>query len=218
MKPIETDDLTIHFDGKRCIHARRCVLGLPGVFDPDARPWIQPGDTDADKIVDVIEACPSGALTYTRKSGAGEALPETNTARLWENGPVEFSGDLRIPGHNPMTRAVICRCGRTGNPPFCDNSHRKGFVATGIPPEDEKRDRPAEAPGGAVHITAQENGSIRVEGALEIIAQDGRRVARTEKTFLCRCGNSGSKPFCDGTHNKLGFTKPVAPESSEDQA
>jgi CDGSH-type Zn-finger protein/uncharacterized Fe-S cluster protein YjdI len=216
VKPIEIDDLIIRFDGKRCIHARRCVLGLPGVFDPEARPWINPGDTDSGRITDVIEACPSGALSYERKSGAAEELPETNTARLWENGPIEFHGDLRIPGHDPVPRAVICRCGRTGNPPFCDNSHRNGFVATGIPPADEKRDRPAEAPGGPVEITALANGSVKVEGALEILAQDGQRVARTQKTFLCRCGNSGAKPFCDGTHNKLGFTKATGAEPVED--
>ena len=207
MKPVETDDLIIRFDSKTCIHARRCVLGLPGVFDPDARPWIKPGDTDPDRIVKVIEACPSGALTYSRKSGPGEAAPETNTARVWENGPLELHGDLHINGQPPRTRAVLCRCGRTGNPPFCDNSHRDGVEATGIPPADEKRGRPAEAPGGPLTVVAQKDGSLRIEGALEIVAQDGRRVARTEKTFLCRCGHSGSKPFCDGTHNKIGFQK-----------
>ena len=50
MKPVETDDLIIRFDSKRCIHARRCVLGLPGVFKSDARPWIQPEGEDTEAI------------------------------------------------------------------------------------------------------------------------------------------------------------------------
>jgi uncharacterized Fe-S cluster protein YjdI len=36
MKPIETNEITIQYDGKKCIHARRCVLGLPNVFIPNA--------------------------------------------------------------------------------------------------------------------------------------------------------------------------------------
>lgn len=208
MKPIETDDLTIHFDGKACIHARRCVLGLPGVFNPDARPWIQPGDTRTEDIVAVIEACPSGALTYARKSGPGETAPKSNTVRVWENGPLEFRGDLHIEGREARHRALICRCGRTSNPPFCDNAHRDGFHATGLPPFKEEKDTDLPATGGPVAISARANGSVMVEGNVEVIGADGSRVARTGKSWLCRCGASGNKPFCDGSHGKIGFHKP----------
>ncbi|MCH8843060.1 MAG: CDGSH iron-sulfur domain-containing protein, partial [SAR324 cluster bacterium] len=39
-----------------------------------------------------------------------------------------------------------------------------------------------------------------------IICGSGRTIQRTERAFLCRCGGSGRKPFCDGTHSKIGFT------------
>lgn len=207
MKPVETEDLTIHFDGKTCIHARRCVLGLPGVFDPDQRPWIQPGDSDSDALIAVIEACPSGALTYERKSGPDEAAPKTNTVRLWENGPLEVRGDLTVDGHGPRRRALICRCGLTSNPPFCDNSHQKQFTATSIPNLKDEKDTEMEAATGAVEISARPNSPVQVMGRVEIVASDGSRVARTEKAWLCRCGASGNKPFCDGSHGKIGFQK-----------
>lgn len=207
MKPIETDDLTIHFDGKTCIHARRCVLGLPGVFNPDARPWIQPGGTPADDIVAVIEACPSGALSYQRKSGPDEAAPRSNTVRVWENGPLEVRGELHIEGQEPRHRALICRCGRTSNPPFCDNAHRDGFQATGLPSFKEDKDTDLPAADGPVRITARANSPVMFEGNIEVIATDGSRVARTGKSWLCRCGASGNKPFCDGSHGKIGFQK-----------
>lgn len=207
MKPIETDDLTIHFDGKTCIHARRCVLGLPGVFKRDARPWIEPGGTPADEIVAVIEACPSGALSYERKAGPAEAAPKSNTARVWENGPLELRGDIRIEGQAPRHRALICRCGRTANPPFCDNSHHDGFQATGLPPFKADKDTDLHASDGPVEISARENGSVMVVGNLEVVGADGSRVARTGKSWLCRCGASGNKPFCDGSHGKIGFQK-----------
>lgn len=207
MKPIETDDLIIHFDAKTCIHARRCVLGLPGVFDPDARPWIRPGDAASDDIVAVIEACPSGALTYERKTGPDEKAPETNTVRLWENGPLEVRGDLTIQGHGPRRRALICRCGLTSNPPFCDNSHRGKFTATSLPGDNEAKDEEIEAANGPVEISARPNSPVMFAGKIEVIASDGSRVARTGKSWLCRCGGSGEKPFCDGTHGQLGFQK-----------
>jgi uncharacterized Fe-S cluster protein YjdI len=83
MKPAESNELVVNFDGKKCIHARRCVLGLPKVFVPGAKGgWIFPDQAGADEVIRVIDACPSGALTYTRKDGgAEECLAEVNTAR-----------------------------------------------------------------------------------------------------------------------------------------
>ncbi|MDH3587549.1 MAG: CDGSH iron-sulfur domain-containing protein [Gammaproteobacteria bacterium] len=44
-----------------------------------------------------------------------------------------------------------------------------------------------------------------VEGNLEIIAASGRRLATRTKAFMCRCGASANKPYCDGSHKKIGF-------------
>jgi CDGSH-type Zn-finger protein len=51
------------------------------------------------------------------------------------------------------------------------------------------------------------NGSIRVEGDFEIVDMEGRPfgLAGRQKVSLCRCGQSGNKPFCDGTHKRCGF-------------
>ena len=38
----EGESVTVTYDAKRCIHAAECVHGLPGVFDPKARPWVNP--------------------------------------------------------------------------------------------------------------------------------------------------------------------------------
>ena len=48
-------------------------------------------------------------------------------------------------------------------------------------------------------------GTLKVEGNLEIIAGSGHTVDRVTRTWLCRCGHSGNKPYCDGTHKKIGF-------------
>lgn len=57
-----------------------------------------------------------------------------------------------------------------------------------------------------VSITPHENGPLEVSGQVSIVAPDGTVLAETDKTFLCRCGQSGNKPFCDGTHKRVGWT------------
>ena len=52
---------------------------------------------------------------------------------------------------------------------------------------------------------AVRNGPLKIEGSLEIVSGTGATLAKTAKTFLCRCGHSSNKPFCDGTHAKVGF-------------
>jgi CDGSH-type Zn-finger protein len=47
-----------------------------------------------------------------------------------------------------------------------------------------------------------------VEGAIEVVTGTGKTVNRTMKAALCRCGQSANKPYCDGTHNKIGFLAP----------
>ncbi len=56
-------------------------------------------------------------------------------------------------------------------------------------------------------IEARENGPFAVEGPLRIVDPDGNEwdVSGRSKVYLCRCGGSTNKPFCDGTHSKLGF-------------
>ena len=70
-----------------------------------------------------------------------------------------------------------------------------------------------------VKITATKNGPYKVVGPIELY-HDTVRVDTTGKdtVFLCRCGASSKKPFCDGTHSKIGFqaAASVVPESKEE--
>ena len=72
---------------------------------------------------------------------------------------------------------------------------------------------------GEVTITVKPNGPLRVEGPIKLINTDGQQIDLTGKpaVSLCRCGASTNKPFCDGTHSKIGFQAAAAavPESAE---
>lgn len=59
-----------------------------------------------------------------------------------------------------------------------------------------------------VTITALTDGPLEVSGDVEVLAADGTLIRETDKTYLCRCGHSAKKPFCDGAHKKQGFTAP----------
>jgi len=51
------------------------------------------------------------------------------------------------------------------------------------------------------------NGPIEVKG-VELLNPDGTVAAEMDVAYLCRCGQSKNKPFCDGSHKKAGFTDP----------
>lgn len=59
-----------------------------------------------------------------------------------------------------------------------------------------------------VTIKTLTNGPLEVSGAVEILASDGTLIKASEKSYLCRCGFSEKKPFCDGAHKREGFTAP----------
>ena len=68
-----------------------------------------------------------------------------------------------------------------------------------------------------VTIETIKNGPYIVKGEVELIDADGNRFPAEPRMALCRCGASTEKPFCDGTHSKIGFkaAEKAVPESKE---
>jgi len=63
----------------------------------------------------------------------------------------------------------------------------------------------------ATKITVNNNGSLRIEGEIEIYDGGGNKYDLRGRTgiSLCRCGQSNNKPFCDGSHARCGFESQV---------
>ncbi len=55
-------------------------------------------------------------------------------------------------------------------------------------------------------VEAMQNGPLMVYGNLTVKDSDGNETTRTKVTAFCRCGASANKPFCDGSHVRIGFT------------
>src|SRR5689334_10904009 len=79
-----------------------------------------------------------------------------------------------------------------------------------------------------VRITIRRNGPLRVEaapGSIDVVDADGNAYDLSSKLkegklafSLCRCGGSVTKPFCDGTHSRIGFQAAEAAVKATDQA
>ncbi len=197
---------TVHFEGRRCIHSRHCVLDAPTVFKANTPgEWIYPDTVDVEVLVGVANNCPSGAIRLIRHDGGpDEAAPPVNTIRVRENGPYAVHAPLTLAHQDDGFRATLCRCGQSRRKPWCDGSHAAaGFVASGEPPSGAVDPLPTR--DGPVDITPVRDGPLHLRGNVEIFAGTGRVVARVTEARLCRCGASKNKPFCDLSHVGAGF-------------
>jgi CDGSH-type Zn-finger protein/uncharacterized Fe-S cluster protein YjdI len=202
----ESKSIRILFNSKKCIHSRACVLSRPDVFVPNVEgAWLHPELATPQEIEEIAHNCPSGAIQYERLDGGSpETPPKVNLVRIRENGPLAFYGELEIKGHESTFRATLCRCGASKNKPYCDSSHAAaGFKASG---EASPVDSPTLATrNGKVQINPAANGPLLVSGAIEVVTGTGKTILKTTSTAFCRCGASANKPYCDGTHAKIGF-------------
>ncbi|HVS30344.1 MAG TPA: diguanylate cyclase [Thermoanaerobaculia bacterium] len=121
--------IDVYFEARLCIHAAQCVSGLPAVFDPTAKPWINPANSSPQPLADAIERCPTGALHYVRRDGGAEEVPPpSDSVSLVTGGPLYIKGDITLENVDGTevrrdSRMALCRCGQSRNKPFCDNSH-----------------------------------------------------------------------------------------------
>jgi uncharacterized Fe-S cluster protein YjdI len=125
VKEYRSDEVTVSFDARRCLHFAECVRGLPEVFDVHKRPWIQPDQADSERVAAAVRRCPSGALHYVLADGPAEIGERPTRVGFVDDGPMTLRGELVIEtpaGELSETRAALCRCGRTGNAPFCDHA------------------------------------------------------------------------------------------------
>ncbi len=143
MKEYKNDHIIIHWFPELCAHPGICLRLLPEVFDLNKRPWANVNGAEPEEIIKAIDQCPSGALRYSfpRDSkvdrgvmfGPGNInLERSNSSavkiKVVSNGPFFIEGMTEIIGSNGEvlkkgSRIALCRCGYSGNQPFCDGSH-----------------------------------------------------------------------------------------------
>ena len=130
---------------------------------------------------------------------------DSNLLLPQKDGPNLITGELAVvtrTGVRKMQSAMLCRCGHSRDQPFCDGSHVKSrFRDPAVLPANCKS---TEIGSASLTILPTSDGPNRCEGPLLIRGFDGR-MAASNLTFLCRCGESRRKPYCDGTHKLIAW-------------
>lgn len=126
----KNEEITIFWKPEICIHSAKCAGGLPAVFDPKQKPWVDVNAASAKEIRATIDMCPSKALSYSVEGGSvekGDFKPlEFN---IMTNGPMLVSGPFIVKGADGKIikegdKVALCRCGASANKPFCDGQHK----------------------------------------------------------------------------------------------
>lgn len=130
-KEYSNGEITVVWKPNMCIHSEECTKRLPEVYHPDEKPWIKVENATTAALKKQIDNCPSGALSYYEN---GEIPKASNTKQtkieVQENGPLLVYGNVELvdtEGNSTQKEKItaLCRCGASGNKPYCDGSHAK---------------------------------------------------------------------------------------------
>lgn len=129
-KKYSNGEVTIVWKPEVCKHSEICFHGLPEVFDPQAKPWINADGSTTDRIIQQVKKCPSGALTFYLNNEADKAaeITASSLSETVPNGPRLIYGNVSIKNTAGETTpyhmvTAMCRCGSSSNMPYCDGTH-----------------------------------------------------------------------------------------------
>jgi uncharacterized Fe-S cluster protein YjdI len=131
IKKYTNGEITVVWEPKKCIHAGVCVKMLPGVYNPEIKPWINIDNGTTKELKAQVSECPSGALSYFMNDGEDREAGNLETVvEVMQNGPLLVYGTLKITNSNGEKEiknktTAFCRCGASNNKPYCDGAHKK---------------------------------------------------------------------------------------------
>jgi CDGSH-type Zn-finger protein len=131
-------------------------------------------------------------LNETLVSQFGPLKLKGNITLIHEDGTLELANQL-----------ALCRCGHSKNKPFCDGQHVDAeFKDSGRFAQGSEAPQPLRP--ASLAVTCVEDGPLQFEGRMRVYDYLGQQCTKP-RGQLCRCGQSANKPFCDGSHERVGF-------------
>jgi uncharacterized Fe-S cluster protein YjdI len=151
----KNNEITVYWKPDACVHASYCYRELIEVFDPGRRPWVDMNGDSTERIIEVVNMCPTEALTWKWNDAdknkdisidltnhvifrrpelleLQEASDSENpvSVKIMMDGPIVIKGDFTFQysgNKKEMKDGIIslCRCGSSNHLPFCDGTHRK---------------------------------------------------------------------------------------------
>ncbi|MFN8239276.1 MAG: (4Fe-4S)-binding protein [Bacteroidales bacterium] len=150
-------EITVFWKPDACVHASHCYRELIEVFDPGRRPWVDMYGAATDRIIEIVDMCPTEALTWkwneeeknrdidpSHTNHITYRRPDMNipgndereepvSVKIMPDGPIVLNGTFTV-NYGSVKKEVkesilsLCRCGESLHMPFCDGMHRKvGF-------------------------------------------------------------------------------------------
>lgn len=170
--------ITVIWQPAECVHSTICFTSLRPVFNPVRRPWVDMSGAETEAIIDVVERCPSRALTFFWNDEAKQK--ESNSPKLFD--PADLPNYFQTATETPPEKAPET----ASSDPQETRKHQSGATVS-------------YRPGAPLII--QGNFKL-VDGKGNPVGNPNQKMAS-----ICRCGLSGNQPFCDGAHFKAGFNK-----------
>lgn len=142
-----------------------------------------------------------------KNQGAPRLLDVPNEALISNGGPIQLTGNLTLVREDGTVQyanhLALCRCGGSNSKPTCDGQHLEvEFLNPGK--ISQASDIPSSNRPSKITISCIKDGPITFRGRLRLHNQFGQECVKMRGS-LCRCGQSASKPFCDGSHERVGF-------------
>ena len=121
-------NITVYDNRSICAHAGICTDRLPAVFHNREASFVEPDGASVAEIIDIVNQCPSGALSYTLDDDSETRLIGEASISIAANGPYVLKGkvvllDIDKGAGASESSCSLCRCGASKNKPFCDGSH-----------------------------------------------------------------------------------------------
>jgi len=142
-----------------------------------------------------------------KNHGAPRLLEVPNEALVTNGGPLQLTGNITLVHEDGSVQyanhLTLCRCGSSGSKPNCDEQHLEvEFLNPGK--ISEASEIAASQRPSKITISCIKDGPITFRGRMRLHNQFGQECVKMRGS-LCRCGQSASKPFCDGSHERVGF-------------
>jgi CDGSH-type Zn-finger protein len=142
-----------------------------------------------------------------KNHGAPRLLEVPNEALVTNAGPLQVTGNVTLVHEDGTVQyanhLTLCRCGNTRSGPICDGQHlEREFLNPGK--ISEASEISASSRPSKITISCIKDGPITFRGRLRLHNQFGQDCVKLRGS-LCRCGQSASKPFCDGSHSRVKF-------------
>jgi CDGSH-type Zn-finger protein len=142
-----------------------------------------------------------------KNQGTPRLLEVPNEALVTNAGPLQLTGNITLVHEDGAVQyanhVTLCRCGASGTKPTCNGAHlEKEFLNPGK--ISEASEIAASQRPSKITLSCIKDGPITFRGRLRMHNQFNQECVKMRGS-LCRCGQSASKPFCDGSHSRTGF-------------